>query len=65
MAMVSWLKVLVINGNHYYFSNDYSQVKGAWANGRYYDGDSGQAVTNRFCQVGANQWAFSTKMVKR
>ena len=41
----------VINGNHYYFNNDYSQVKGAWANGRYYDGDSGQAVTNRFVQV--------------
>jgi len=48
----------VINGNHYYFNNDYSQVKGAWANGRYYDGDSGQAVTNRFVQVGANQWAY-------
>ena len=48
----------VINGNHYYFNNDYSQVKGAWANGRYYDGDSGQAVTNRFVQVGANKWAY-------
>ena len=48
----------VINGNHYYFNNDYSQVKGVWANGRYYDGDSGQAVTNRFVQVGANKWAY-------
>ena len=34
------------------------KYKGAWANGRYYDGDSGQAVTNRFVQVGANKWAY-------
>ena len=32
--------------------------RGAWANGRYYDGDSGQAVSNRFVQVGANKWAY-------
>ena len=32
-----------------------AKSRGAWANGRYYDGDSGQAVTNRFVQVGCQQ----------
>lgn len=35
-----------------------AKSRGAWANGRYYDGDSGQAVTNRFVQVGASKWAY-------
>ena len=48
----------VINGNQYYFNNDYSQVKGGWANGRYYDGDSGQVVTNRFVQIATNKWVY-------
>ena len=52
----------VINGNHYYFNNDYSQVKGAWANSRYYDGDSGQAALSKLVPTNG---LTSTKMVKR
>ncbi len=48
----------VIDGKLYYFNKDHSQLKGGWAEGRYYDAVTGQAVINQFIQLAANQWAY-------
>ena len=48
----------VIDGKLYYFNKDHSQLKGGWAEGRYYDAVTGQAVINQFIQIAANQWAY-------
>ena len=48
----------VIDGKLYYFNKDHSQLKGGWAEGRYYDTVTGQAVINQFIQIAANQWAY-------
>ena len=48
----------VIDGKLYYFNKDHSQLKGGWAEGRYYDAVTGQAVINQFIQMAANQWAY-------
>ena len=48
----------VIDGKLYYFNKDHSQLKGGWAEGRYYDTVTGQAVINQFIQIVANQWAY-------
>ena len=48
----------VIDGKLYYFNKDHSQLKGGWAEGRYYDAVTGQAVINQFIQIATNQWAY-------
>ena len=48
----------VIDGKLYYFNKDHSQLKGGWAEGRYYDAVTGQAAINQFIQIAANQWAY-------
>ena len=56
----------VIDGKLYYFNKDHSQLKGGWAEGRYYDAVTGQAVINQFIQIG---WLTNgltlTKMVTK
>lgn len=48
----------VIDGKQYYFNKDHSQLKGGWAEGRYYDAVTGEAAINQFIQMAANQWAY-------
>ena len=48
----------MIDGKQYYFNKDHSQLKGGWAEGRYYDAVTGEAAINQFIQMAANQWAY-------
>ncbi len=47
-----------LDGKTSLLQQDHSQLKGGWAEGRYYDA-TGQAVINQFIQIRAsNQWAY-------